>query len=110
MSETDGTLGQEQMEEEPPSPKKRTKAYSGGVGDNCAESVIKALAYVILVVGLLFSIMGGLFYISIDTDVALALLIMLGGSLYTIVLWALTIVVANISVNIRQIKRHLLSR
>lgn len=77
-------------------------------GDNSAESVLKATAYAILIIGIIASVIG--MYIlgsGWDGNPLAAFSVLCGGTAFATVIWASLMVVVNISTNIRAIKHRL---
>jgi hypothetical protein len=80
-------------------------------GDNSAESILMFCSYVILILGILGSItMGVKIGSGYDGDTGLGWGYFLVGTLSSILGWAFLMVIANISLNIRQIKHNLNSK
>ena len=91
------------------------------IGDNYAEIVISVFAYATLVIGCLVSLAcgisfmdydstQGLYLMDHDSAQVLGLVIIVGGIICSVISWALLMVIANISNNIRQIKHELKKR
>lgn len=80
------------------------------LGDNNAEKVISAFAYVTLVIGCLVSLIYGISLMDHHSTQGLGLAIIVGGIIYSVISWSLLMVIANISNNIRQIKHELKKR
>lgn len=78
------------------------------VGDNAAELVLSFVAYAILILGILGSLITAF---TVGThgyhNEASGFLIFIGGTITSVITWAACMVVVNISNNIRQIKHEL---
>lgn len=102
------------VEEEPESrrnrPARRDKAAISSRGNNIAETVLTVLAYIVLVVGIIVSLVIGIGALVTDGDSGKGWLFMFGGILLTLVMWASIMITVNISVNLRQIKQYLRDR
>jgi hypothetical protein len=84
-----------------------TATTKNQLGDNSAESILMSCSYVILILGILGSITMG---VGCDGDTGLGWGYFLVGTLSSILGWAFLMVIANISLNIRQIKHNLNSK
>lgn len=78
------------------------------VGDNLAETILAFIAYTILILGVIVSIIsGGLLIIyNYEWDNKIGWAILIGGTFLSIVTWASLMILVNISNNIRQIKHE----
>lgn len=78
------------------------------LGDNAAEAVLSIVAYAILILGILASIITGYEIGSHGyNNEGQGFLIFLGGTITLIITWAACMVIVNISNNVRQIKHEL---
>lgn len=78
------------------------------LGDNAAETVLSIVAYAILVLGILASIITGYTVGSHGYhNEGRGFLIFIGGTISSIITWAACMVIVNISNNVRQIKNEL---
>lgn len=84
------------------------ESYSS-VGDNMAESVLAFIAYAILIVGIIFSILIGWLLVTDDYewDNKIGKIILIVGPIASVIIWATAMIIVNISNNVRQIKREL---
>jgi hypothetical protein len=106
MSEIDDALGLNDT----PSGEINEAKYSHapkGLGDNSAEKVIVVVANIVLILGCLISIIGGIEMAGHHSTEGAGFALLFGGTISSVITWALLMVLANISNNIRQIK-HLL--
>lgn len=87
----------------------QVEKYPNELGDNNAETVISTFAYVALVLGCLVSLIYGISLMERSTQ-ELGLAVIVGGMIYSVFSWAILMVIANISNNIRQIKHELKKR
>lgn len=78
-------------------------------GDNPAEAVLSSVAYIILIIGILVSVGIGLLLImdNYEEDRKLGWIILIGGLVSSIIVWASLMILINISNNVRQIKYEL---
>lgn len=85
---------------------KKYKNAEKGLGDNAAEKVISGVANVNLIFGILGSLIACMiiFYKFEHPLDILGIGVLFGGVFCSVVIWARTMVIANISNNIRQIK------
>ena len=84
------------------------RASESKVGDNIAESVLATVAYIFLILGILSSIGWGIWRASgYHGSVGGGLLIFIGGTILSLIMWALMMITVNISNNVRQIKHDL---
>lgn len=91
-------------------------ARRSSTGDNIAESVLRVLAYLVLIFGSLLSIGFGISIGSIpyspfgSGSAALGILAAIIGIIFSVVIWASLMVTVNISTNIRAIKHEMFRR
>ena len=82
-----------------------------GFNDNIVESpvekVISTFAYVALLLGCLVSLIYGISLMDKHSTQGLGVSIIVGGIIYSVIIWAILMIIANISNNIRQIKYEL---
>lgn len=79
------------------------------VGDNFAEAILSFIAYTVLFLGIVVSGIVGLLLITDNyrEDNALGWAILIGGIVSSLIVWAMLMILINISNNTRQIKKEL---
>lgn len=78
------------------------------VGDNLAETILAFIAYAILILGVIVSVIAGGLLITdnYEWDNKIGWAILIGGTFLSMVTWASLMILVNISNNIRQIKHE----
>lgn len=92
---------------------KSSESYDASTGNNSAESILTAVAYIILLLGIFASVICGIIVLTMGNRFGvnatlLSALIAIVGSFASVLSWAMFMISINISTNIRHIK-HLLT-
>lgn len=102
---TDAPSGMNEQMQSPVSEINQSSDYSS-IGDNPAEAILSFIAYGILILGILVSLIcGGLLIIdNYKWDNIVGWAILIGGLILSLIVWASLMILINISNNVRQIK------
>lgn len=86
--------------------------HHSSVGDNIAEAILAFIAYAILILGILVTVVIGAFFLFDDYewDNVIGLIILITGIPASLITWASLMILINISNNVRQIKHELQDR
>lgn len=116
INEFQGVTNQPETDEqglyEPQEYNEESAGFLGVMGDNAAEKILCIVAYAILAIGLIltviYAVIVGSMYGQYTT--LMGWMIFFGGTIYTVIAWASLMVYLNISTNIREIKHELRRR
>lgn len=91
-----------------PVPENCQSRHYSTVGDNPAEAILSFIAYAILILGIIGSVIVGGLMIWADYEWSkIGWIVLIGGVFASFIIWASLMIIINISNNIRQIKYEL---